>query len=89
MPKAQLCYRGILILIFFVRLCLTKYSGIDSLELYLVRGIDPAKLTLIQKCLCRSSLPILVTLVSFWHFAIVREQKLTPSIAFTSITGNA
>ncbi|KAF9548180.1 multidrug resistance-associated ABC transporter [Agrocybe pediades] len=29
--------------------------------------------------------PILVTLVSFWHFAIVRQQPLTPSIAFTSI----
>ncbi|KAG6895370.1 hypothetical protein C0992_001606 [Termitomyces sp. T32_za158] len=29
--------------------------------------------------------PILVTLVSFWHFAVVREQRLTPSIAFTSI----
>ncbi|TFK38174.1 multidrug resistance-associated ABC transporter [Crucibulum laeve] len=29
--------------------------------------------------------PILVTLVSFWHFAIVRKQPLTPSIAFTSI----
>ncbi|PIL23137.1 ATP-binding cassette transporter [Ganoderma sinense ZZ0214-1] len=30
--------------------------------------------------------PILVTLVSFWHFAIVRKQVLTPSIAFTSIS---
>ncbi|KAG2008561.1 ATP-binding cassette transporter [Coprinopsis cinerea AmutBmut pab1-1] len=29
--------------------------------------------------------PILVTLVAFWHFAIVRQQPLTPSIAFTSI----
>ncbi|PPR02009.1 hypothetical protein CVT24_011132 [Panaeolus cyanescens] len=29
--------------------------------------------------------PILVTLISFWHFAIVRQQALTPSIAFTSI----
>ncbi|KAF8955330.1 multidrug resistance-associated ABC transporter [Flammula alnicola] len=29
--------------------------------------------------------PILVTLVSFWHFAIFRGQALTPSIAFTSI----
>ncbi|CAA7268235.1 unnamed protein product [Cyclocybe aegerita] len=29
--------------------------------------------------------PILVTLVSFYHFAIVRGQLLTPSIAFTSI----
>ncbi|KAH7910130.1 hypothetical protein BJ138DRAFT_1127138 [Hygrophoropsis aurantiaca] len=29
--------------------------------------------------------PILVTIVSFWHFAIIRQQTLTPSIAFTSI----
>ncbi|KAF8069172.1 multidrug resistance-associated ABC transporter [Lyophyllum atratum] len=29
--------------------------------------------------------PILVTLVAFWHFAVVRQQVLTPSIAFTSI----
>ncbi|OJT13873.1 ATP-dependent bile acid permease, partial [Trametes pubescens] len=30
--------------------------------------------------------PILVTLVSFWHFTVVRGQLLTPSIAFTSIS---
>ncbi|KAI0338006.1 ATP-binding cassette transporter [Trametopsis cervina] len=30
--------------------------------------------------------PILVTLVSFWHFAVVRGQPLSPSIAFTSIS---
>ncbi|EJC97742.1 multidrug resistance-associated ABC transporter [Fomitiporia mediterranea MF3/22] len=29
--------------------------------------------------------PLLVTLVSFWHFAVVRQQPLTPSVAFTSI----
>ncbi|KAH9478408.1 ABC transporter 7 [Psilocybe cubensis] len=29
--------------------------------------------------------PILVTLVSFWHYAIYRKEALTPSIAFTSI----
>ncbi|KAJ3534233.1 hypothetical protein NMY22_g7010 [Coprinellus aureogranulatus] len=29
--------------------------------------------------------PILVTLVSFWHYAVVRGQPLTPSTAFTSI----
>ncbi|KAE9407953.1 ATP-binding cassette transporter [Gymnopus androsaceus JB14] len=29
--------------------------------------------------------PILVTLVSFWHFAVWRGEDLTPSIAFTSI----
>ncbi|KAJ7131700.1 multidrug resistance-associated ABC transporter [Mycena crocata] len=31
--------------------------------------------------------PMLVTLVSFWHFAVVRQQVLTPSTAFTSIIG--
>ncbi|KAI0806225.1 multidrug resistance-associated ABC transporter [Irpex lacteus] len=30
--------------------------------------------------------PILVTLVAFWHFSIIRGQTLTPSIAFTSIS---
>ncbi|CCM00229.1 uncharacterized protein FIBRA_02257 [Fibroporia radiculosa] len=30
--------------------------------------------------------PILVTLVSFWHFTVVRQQVLTPSIAFTAIS---
>ncbi|KAG6806231.1 hypothetical protein H0H93_003329, partial [Arthromyces matolae] len=29
--------------------------------------------------------PILVTLVAFWHFAVYRGERLTPSIAFTSI----
>jgi ABC-type multidrug transport system fused ATPase/permease subunit len=32
-----------------------------------------------------NALPILVTLVSFWHFTVVRGLTLTPSIAFTSI----
>ncbi|KAG8216833.1 P-loop containing nucleoside triphosphate hydrolase protein [Butyriboletus roseoflavus] len=32
--------------------------------------------------------PILVTIVSFWHFAVVRGQTLTPSIAFTSVIFN-
>ena len=54
----------------------------------MVCGTDSIKLTLIQKCLNRNGLPILVTIVSFWHFAIVRQQTLTPSIAFTSIIGS-
>jgi hypothetical protein len=29
--------------------------------------------------------PILVTLLAFWHYAIVRQQPLTPSVAFTSV----
>jgi hypothetical protein len=35
----------------------------------------------------RNGSPILVTLVAFWHFAVYRGQVLTPSIAFTSISG--
>lgn len=30
--------------------------------------------------------PILVTLVSFWHFTVIRQQVLSPSIAFTSLS---
>lgn len=33
-----------------------------------------------------NSTPVLVTLVSFFHFAVIRKQALTPSIAFTSLT---
>ncbi|KAF9239800.1 multidrug resistance-associated ABC transporter [Melanogaster broomeanus] len=29
--------------------------------------------------------PLVVTLVSFWHFAVWRQQDLTPSIAFPSV----
>nr|GAT52587.1 multidrug resistance-associated ABC transporter protein [Mycena chlorophos] len=29
--------------------------------------------------------PMLVTLVSFWHYAVVRKEVLTPAVAFTSI----
>lgn len=35
----------------------------------------------------RNGSPILVTLVAFWHFAVYRGEVLTPSIAFTSISG--
>ncbi|PFH48697.1 hypothetical protein AMATHDRAFT_5550 [Amanita thiersii Skay4041] len=29
--------------------------------------------------------PMITTIISFWHFAVVRQQRLTPSVAFTSI----
>ncbi|KAJ7126325.1 P-loop containing nucleoside triphosphate hydrolase protein [Mycena epipterygia] len=32
--------------------------------------------------------PMLVTLVSFWHYAVVRKEILTPSTAFTSVIFN-
>jgi hypothetical protein len=34
----------------------------------------------------REASPLIVTLVSFWHFAVWRQQTLTPSIAFTSVS---
>ncbi|KAJ7640732.1 multidrug resistance-associated ABC transporter [Mycena polygramma] len=32
--------------------------------------------------------PMLVTLVSFWHFAVIRKEILTPATAFTSVLFN-
>ncbi|KAJ7512914.1 multidrug resistance-associated ABC transporter [Mycena galericulata] len=32
--------------------------------------------------------PMLVTLVAFWHYAVVRKEVLTPSTAFTSVIFN-
>jgi len=34
----------------------------------------------------RNGSPILVTLVSFWHYAVVRRMPLTPNVAFTSVS---
>lgn len=33
----------------------------------------------------RTASPLVVTLVAFFHFAVMRRQNLTPSIAFTSV----
>ncbi|KAJ7485719.1 multidrug resistance-associated ABC transporter [Mycena latifolia] len=33
-----------------------------------------------------NSVPIMFALVSFWHFTVVREQVLTPAIAFTALS---
>jgi hypothetical protein len=33
--------------------------------------------------------PIIVTVVSFYHFAVIRGEALTPSIAFTSVRSTA
>jgi hypothetical protein len=71
-----------------IRLCLTKLSEIGSLVFHLVGGRDPTIVDFHSKVFIRNGLPILLTLVSFWHFAIVRQQRLTPSIAFTSILGD-
>ena len=35
----------------------------------------------------RNGSPIIITLVSLWHFAVYRGQVLTPSVAFTAISG--
>jgi len=31
--------------------------------------------------------PVFVSLVAFWHYAVVRQIDLTPSVAFTSLLG--
>ena len=54
----------------------------------MVGSRDPTEVDSHSEYLYRNGLPILVTLVSFWHFAIVRQQTLSPSIAFTSILGD-
>ena len=33
----------------------------------------------------RNASPMVVTLVAFYHFAVIRNQILTPSVAFTSV----
>ena len=33
----------------------------------------------------RNASPMIVTLVSFFHFTVYRHQALTPSVAFTSV----
>jgi hypothetical protein len=63
---------------------------IDSLECYLVRSISCQIIMLRLRhsitVIIRSASPILVTLVAFWHFTVIRQEILTPSIAFTSVS---
>jgi hypothetical protein len=33
----------------------------------------------------RNASPMIVTLVAFFHFAVIKNQVLTPSVAFTSV----
>ena len=33
----------------------------------------------------RNASPTIVTLVAFFHFAVIKNQTLTPSVAFTSV----
>ncbi|KAJ7853283.1 multidrug resistance-associated ABC transporter [Mycena olivaceomarginata] len=35
-----------------------------------------------------NGLPMFVTLVSFWHYAVIRKEILSPSVAFTSVLFN-
>jgi len=46
---------------------------LPSLQLYLTRGN-------------RNASPMVVTIVAFFHFAVIRNQTLTPSVAFTSVS---
>lgn len=44
-----------------------------SLQLYLTRSN-------------RNASPMVVTIVAFFDFAVIRKQPLTPSVAFTSVS---
>ena len=67
---------------------LLTVTGADVVELHLVR--DFVEVFVDQEGtevrVIRNMSPIVVTLVSFWHFTVIRGQVLTPSIAFTSVS---
>lgn len=59
----------------------------DTLECYLVMFHPDIRRSVDELMrVYRNGSPILVTLVSFWHYAVVRQMPLTPSVAFTSVS---
>jgi hypothetical protein len=56
-----------------------RFSGMGSGEQCLV----PCKL--LPTWYDRNASPMIVTLVAFFHFAVIKNQTLTPSVAFTSV----
>lgn len=69
-----------------------KYQKLNYIIEVLLNTIWYVKISGVMQCIAhieprRNASPILVTLVSFWHFTVVRGELLTPSIAFTSISG--
>jgi uncharacterized membrane protein YwaF len=64
-----------------------RFDSADFIDCRLVRlCCIPDILSQLSFLQFRSATPILVTLISFWHFTVVRRQILTPSIAFTSVS---
>jgi hypothetical protein len=47
------------------------------------KSIAPRKL--LPTWFDRNASPMIVTLVAFFHFAVIKNQTLTPSVAFTSV----
>jgi len=59
----------------------------DLVQCYLVLFLFCFEKAMILFIPCiRSASPIIVTLVTFWHFTVVRKEQLTPSIAFTTVS---
>lgn len=63
---------------------LGKFTG--RLQRYLVVTLYIGTERYNLNLFCRSSAPVLVQLVSFWHFTVIRNQILTPSVAFTAVS---
>jgi len=47
---------------------------------------DPSFFTALPNLGNRNASPMVVTIVAFFHFAVIRNQTLTPSVAFTSVS---
>ncbi|SRR6266702_706752 len=56
-----------------------RFSGMGSGE----QSFAPCKL--LPTWYARNASPMVVTLVAFFHFAVIKNQTLTPSVAFTSV----
>jgi ABC-type multidrug transport system fused ATPase/permease subunit len=67
---------------------LLTIADVDIVEFHLVCGLVEIFVNRegTKGWVVRNTSPIVVTLVSFWHFTVIRGQVLTPSIAFTSVS---
>jgi hypothetical protein len=55
----------------------------------MVRSSEYPQLPETEILATRQLSPILVTVVAFWHFAVIRGLPLTPAVAFTSVGSHA
>ncbi|KAF8893222.1 hypothetical protein CPB84DRAFT_1848688 [Gymnopilus junonius] len=62
-----------------------RYSFLKCVTVYelLTKDSDSVDIDLVE--LLGNSIPLVFALGSFWHFAVIRRQELTPAIAFTAI----